>query len=201
MYCFPAGRLLWCGLVNETTGQTTDLTSRVGVVRRKWSTLDPWDSRYYYPATPLYSCPRAWTYQPDFAVELGAIPHGFRLADVAHPVGEEEGSPWAEPDRLNPEVTQLFLKRTHERYLAAVGDQFGKRIRAIYSDEPKCSSTFPWTRDMFSAFREQFGYELPPRLWQLFAKTDDASSALTRLHFRQWCGDRFRTAWVEPVSH
>ncbi len=59
LYCFPAGTLLWCGLVNETTRATTDLTSRVGLVRRKWIKLDPWDSRYYYPATPLYKCPRA----------------------------------------------------------------------------------------------------------------------------------------------
>ena len=106
----------------------------------------------------------------------------------------------AQPDRLNAEATQLFIKRTHERYLAALGDKFGKRIRAIYSDEPNPSSPFPWTPDMFPAFRKQFGYDLPPRLWQLFAKTDDAASALTRLHFRQWCGDRFRTAWLEPVS-
>ena len=57
LYCFPSGTLLWCGLVNETTGDTADLTARVGLVRRKWIKLDPWDSRYYYPATPRVSCP------------------------------------------------------------------------------------------------------------------------------------------------
>ena len=96
MYCFPAGKLLWCGLVDETTGRTTDLTTRVGLVRRKWDKLDPWDSRYYYPVTPLYSCPRAWTYQPEFAVELEKVPAGFALrAYVAQPVAAEGCSPWA----------------------------------------------------------------------------------------------------------
>jgi hypothetical protein len=35
LYCFPTGTLLWCGLVNETTRATTDLTSRAGLVRRR----------------------------------------------------------------------------------------------------------------------------------------------------------------------
>ncbi len=199
LYCFPGGRLLWCGLVNETTGETTDLTSQVGMVRRHWIKLDPWDSRYYYPATPLYSCPRAWTQDPEFAVEVKQIPAGARLlAFVAAP---EPSDSWGTcPDRLNPDVTQLFLRMTHERYAAAVGERFGKQIRAIYSDESELSSQFPWTRDMFSDFKKQFGYDLPPRLWQLFAKTTNAQSALTRLHYRQWCGRRFRRAWFEPVS-
>ena len=53
---------------------------------------------------------------------------------------------------------------------------------------------------MFAAFREQFGYDLPPRLWQLFAPTTDPQSMLTRLNYRQWCGERFRSAWAEPVG-
>jgi hypothetical protein len=55
LFCFPGkGALLWCGFVNETTGAIVDLTRRVGVIRRRWSKLNPWDSRYYYPATPRY---------------------------------------------------------------------------------------------------------------------------------------------------
>jgi hypothetical protein len=53
---------------------------------------------------------------------------------------------------------------------------------------------------MFRAFRAQFGYDLPPRLWQLFAPTTDRQSMLTRLNYRQWCGERFCSAWAEPVG-
>ena len=49
------------GLIDEDTGKTVDLTAQVGLVRRKWIKLDPWNSRDYYPVTPLYSSPRAWT--------------------------------------------------------------------------------------------------------------------------------------------
>ena len=199
LYCFAAGTLLWCGWVNEKTGETIDLTVRVGLVRRTWIKLDPYTSANYYPATPLYACPRAWTKDPEFAVEAGEAPPGFELlAFVAQPSGSEH---WPdEPDRLNPEVTRLFLQRTHERYATAVGARFGKEIKAIFSDEPKYAGPFPWTREMFSAFKQQFGYELPPRLWRLFAPTADPQSMLTRLHYRQWCGEQFRRAWLDPVS-
>ncbi|MGO8746057.1 MAG: glycosyl hydrolase [Thermoguttaceae bacterium] len=199
LYCFAPGTLLWCGWVNEESGKTIDLTARVGLVRRRWIKLDPWDSRNYYPATPLYPCVRAWTKDPEYAVETGEAPPGFKLlAFVAQPAGSEQ---WPdEPDRLNAEATRLFLERTHERYAAVVGDRFGKQIKAIFSDEPKYDGTFPWTRAMFAAFKRQFGYDLPPRLWQLFAPTTDPQSMLTRLDYRQWCGERFRSAWLDPIS-
>ena len=199
LYCFPAGTLLWCGLVNETTHATTDLTSRVGLVRRKWITLDPWDSRYYYPATPLYKCPRAWTNEPEYGVEVAEIPAGCKLlAFVAQAIASDA---WPlEPDRLNPDATQAFLQLTHERYAAALGDRLGKQVQAIFTDEPKYACSRPWTRAMFPDFKTRFGYDLPPRLWMLFSQTMDVESVLTRLHFRQWCGERFHDAWLAPVG-
>ena len=53
---------------------------------------------------------------------------------------------------------------------------------------------------MFPAFKRQFGYDLSPRLWQLFSKTTDEQSMLTRLHYCQWCGQRLRSAWFAPIS-
>jgi hypothetical protein len=199
LFCFPGGTLLWCSLVNGQTRETKDLTAQVGMVRRKWIELNPWDSRYYYPATPKVSCPRAWTREPEYAVELAAIPEGFRLyAFVARATESEHWD--ADVDRLNPEATRQFLQRTHQRYRATLGDRLGKQVRAIFFDEPKYGFGYPWTRDMFDAFRQQFGYDLPPRLWQLFSQDTDPESMLTRLHVRQWCLERFCRAWMEPVS-
>ncbi|NUQ65603.1 MAG: hypothetical protein HUU20_24300 [Pirellulales bacterium] len=199
LYCFPGGTLLWCGLVHEATREARDLTAQVGLVRRKWVELNPWDSRYYYPATPKVSCPRSWTREPEYAVEVPAIPDGFKLcAFVAQPTEAEHWD--TDVDRLNPEATRQFLQRTHERYRAALGDRLGKQVQAIFLDEPKYGFGWPWTRDMFDSFRARYGYDLTPRLWQLFSRSDDSESMLTRLHVRQWCLDRFREAWMEPVS-
>ncbi len=199
LYCFAPGSLLWCGWVNEETGKIIDLTGQVGLVRRKWIKLDQWDSRGCYPATPWYSSPRAWTKDPEYAVEAGEAPRGFKLlAFVAQPAYCEH---WPDgPDRLNPEATRLFLERTHQRYAAALGNRLGNEVKAIFCDEPSFGSYYPWTREMFAGFKKQFGYDLPPRLWQLFATTTDPQSMLTRLHYRQWCGEQFHRAWLEPVS-
>ena len=40
-------------------------------------------------------------------------------------------------DTLNPKATERFIELTHEVYKKAVGDDFGKSIPAIFSDEPK----------------------------------------------------------------
>jgi len=176
-----------------------DLTSHVGIVRREWEVRKGWDSRHYYPATPLYVCDRAWTYRPEFALKAPDVPDGMRLvAFVARPSGRD--SDWgALVDTLNPAATRLFIELTHERYAAAVGDMFGREIQAIFTDEPKYFGGHPWTPDLFGGFAAQFGYDLRGRLPDLFGG-DSERAMLTRLHYREWCGERFRDAWLRPVA-
>src|SRR5690606_17711146 len=64
LFIFPQGKLLFCGIIDEHDNPVTDLTDDVGVIRRRWEVLDPWDSRFYYPATPLYSSPRSRACDP-----------------------------------------------------------------------------------------------------------------------------------------
>lgn len=219
---FPLGQLCWAGFVRESDGHTIELTGRAGTVRREWKVLKryraddrecivspddlpaeplkPWDSRWYYPNTPRYDCERTDTYRPEFAIEVSEIPAGYRLmAFVARPVGAD--STWGTlPDSLNPRATQTFIAMTHERYRQVVGEYFGNEIPAMFTDEPKCFASFPWTPGIFEDFQSRYGYDLRPRLWRLFAPADDAVSRQTRVDYRTWCGERFRTSWLEPVS-
>jgi hypothetical protein len=198
-FCFGAGKLLWCGLARSDGVDAFDLTSKVGMIRRKWTVLDPWDSRNYYPDTPLYNCQRAWTEDVEFAVRAPVVPTGMKLvAFVAEPI---EGHHWgAMPDSLNPQVTKLFLELTHERYRQAVGDMFGQEIEAIFLDEPKFYDSRPWTPGLFEDFERRFGYDLRPRLLHLFDESDADIPCLTRLHYRQYCADQFQSAWLKPVA-
>jgi hypothetical protein len=201
LFTFPTGRLLWCGLVRERDGHTVELTGRVGMVRRAWKELNPWDSRWYYPATPLHSCPRAMTGGPEHALRVPAHSPDQRLmAFVARPCGRD--SVWgALPDSLNPEATRLFIQLTHERYRRAVGEHFGRTVEAIFTDEPKCFGHHPWTPGLFEDFASQAGYDLPRRLWRLFSeKLDDPETLRVRLDYRQWCSRRFEEAWLRPVA-
>ncbi len=200
LFRFPLGALLWCGWVRETDGATVDLTDRVGIVRQNWKVIEPWDSRYYYPATPLYQCPRSETYDPEFAVRVDPAPAGSRLmAFVARPCGRH--SVWgALPDLLQPAAAAAFLQHTYERYRREVGHLFGPRLPAIFTDEPKCFGGYPWTPGLAEDFQRRYGYDLRPKLWQLFGDAADKTAMLTRLHYRAWCGERFRQSWLEPVS-
>lgn len=43
---------------------------------------------------------------------------------------------------LNPDAMDEFIKQTHEKYKAEVGDEFGKTIPGIFTDEPQLSAGY-----------------------------------------------------------
>jgi hypothetical protein len=68
------------------------------------------------------------------------------------------------PDLLNPQSTRTFISLTHERYAAAVGDQFGKAVKLTFTDEPKYQPVapgkmVPWPIGADDVFRRWFGYD------------------------------------------
>lgn len=203
LFAFAPGKLLWCGVLDEQDNVVKDLMSEVGVVRRKWSVLDPWDSRWYYPATPLYDSPRSSASEPELAVKL---PESFKAsADKGHKLVAFVARPCAIQniwgglvDMLNPAATKVFIKSTHDRYTKCVGEYFGSTITAMFTDEPKFHSQRPFTPGLFEAFEKQFHYDLKPKLIHLFTEADNDDANLIRLHFRQWCGQRFVDAWMKP---
>lgn len=198
-FTFPSGNLLWCGLIDDKTGRTVDLTARVGTVRRKWEVLDPWDSRYYYPDTPRYPCARAIAEHTEYGVIPPPEARGMRLVAFVARL-QKEGRWDLLHDTLNPAVTRRFIELTHERYRQAVGEMFGKEIRAIFTDEPKFFGLIPWTPGLCESFLARYGYDLRPRLDHLFSDPLTDEARRTRIDYRAWCGKRFEDAWLKPVG-
>ncbi len=201
LWCFPAtGRLLLCGTFDAASGATlADFTSRVGTLRREWTVLKDWDSRWYYPATPLYTCDRAMTDKVEYGVRAGMLPPGAVLA--AFTCEAVTGTRWGYyADPLDPRATAKFIEYTHERYRQCVGHMFGREIPAIFTDEAKYYDPRPWTPGMFEDFTKKYGYDLRPRLYHLFSGTSTPEGRLARLHYREWCGRRFEQAWLKPVA-
>lgn len=76
----------------------------------------------------------------------------------------------APPDNLNPESVKHFLEATHEKYKDMVGDEFGKTVLGIFTDEPSLADRntafapkrgwIPWTYHFDQYFQEQRGYEI-----------------------------------------
>ncbi len=201
LWFFPAqGKLLFCALLSgEDSELISDKTGNVGMVRRSWRMMKNWDSKWYYPATPLYTSDRAMANTPEYAVKAGKIPAGQKL--VAFTVEAVENDKWGRcADTLNPLATEKFIEYTHERYRECVGDMFGRQITAIFTDESKYYGGTPWTPGLFDDFKAAYGYDLRLRLFDLFSSLETPQGIRTRLNYREWCGRRFEKAWLEPVS-
>ena len=78
---------------------------------------------------------------------------------------------------LNPAAVRAFLDSTHEVYAREIGADFGGVVPGIFTDEPSVFYTvpgedrrvaLPWSQDFASLFLSRNGYDLLPRLPELF---------------------------------
>ena len=116
-------------------------------------------------------------------------------------------------DALDPEATREFLRVGYQPYADVVGDAFADDVVGFYSDEPAMhyflsaadNSVLPWTKHMFRRFAERNGYDLRPRLPDLFFDVSSDSTKVrhdffttltdfyTDAYYRQiheWCCER-----------
>lgn len=84
-----------------------------------------------------------------------------------------EPSEWfnneAPPDNLNPETVRRFISLTHDQYYNLCGEEFGKTVPGIFTDEPSLADThtkfpanrgwIPWTYEFTTYFKENRGYD------------------------------------------
>jgi hypothetical protein len=81
-------------------------------------------------------------------------------------------------DVLNGDAVRAFLASTHEAYAQAVGNEFGKALPGIFTDEPQFrprtdQMAVPWTDGFAGVFQARRGYDLLPHLPALFFDTGD----------------------------
>lgn len=126
-------------------------------------------------------------------------------------------SPWFNGqtyiDAMNKQAVQRFIQVTHEAYYRELGDEFGKSIPAIFTDEPhvKGRQTHPfaastgditvtYTDDFSDTFRQVHGYEIldvvPELLWQL----PDGKVSPHRWRFHDHVCERFTTAFADTLG-
>ncbi|MDD5262716.1 MAG: hypothetical protein PHD76_12800 [Methylacidiphilales bacterium] len=116
-------------------------------------------------------------------------------------------------DTLNPAATRRFIEVTHEAYAKAVGNHFGKTIRAIFTDEPQfphktCfqSTTdqrdlfLPFTEDLLDTFAETHGQQLEKHLPELFWEQPGRKASVARYRYHDHVGERFATAYADVLG-
>ncbi|MCO5240175.1 MAG: hypothetical protein M9904_08960 [Chitinophagaceae bacterium] len=98
-------------------------------------------------------------------------------------------------------VTEKFLEVTMKGYEKIAGDEFGKMIPGLFSDEPSIPSrgagNIRWTPDLFSAFQQKWGYDLQAHLPSLFEETGDWKKI--RHNYQQTLLQLFIDRWSKPM--
>lgn len=110
-------------------------------------------------------------------------------------------------DTNNPDAVRKFIDYTHERYKAAVGDEFGKTVKGIFTDEVNNMSMFdnapgcmPWTDRLPDEFRQEHGYSLIPKLYALNCSFTDNEVLKLRYDYWKTCIRLFRDSYMKQVA-
>ncbi len=104
-------------------------------------------------------------------------------------------------DLLYKGVTEKFIDITMNKgYHKAIGDEFGKTVPGIFTDEPNINppgnASVRWSPDLFIQFKQRYGYDLKTTLPSLWIKTGDWRAV--RYDFQNLLLDLFIERWSKP---
>lgn len=116
-------------------------------------------------------------------------------------------------DVMQPEAVREFIRLTHERYYAKVGEEYGKSVPTIFTDEPRQKpieqmeesdsasvAVYYWTYDLDKTFREEYGYDLIEHIPALIWDTPDRDRLYVRYDYFNHATNRLAGAFFKQVS-
>ncbi len=114
---------------------------------------------------------------------------------------------------LDKHAIERFVEITHEAYKRVVGDEFGKAIPAIFTDEPQFShktplttafstgdAVMPWSDDLPDTFAAAYAEDLMDNLPQLFWELSEGKPSVIRYHFHDHVAERFAAAFADTCG-
>ena len=137
----------------------------------------------------------------------------YALLEVHQPSSWYNGQTYA--DTLNKEAIKRFIEVTHERYNAAVGEEFDKTVPAIFTDEPQFTRkrrlpkshavpdtdvTIPWTDSVPEGFKEAYGCDPLDILPELFWEKADGSVSVHRYHYHDYISELFARSFADTIG-
>ena len=116
-------------------------------------------------------------------------------------------------DALCKEALDRFADYTYGTYQKTVGEEFGKTVPAIFTDEPqtkfiapfKCSlfpgqAILPWTDDFAETYEKTFGEDVLDRLPELFFDLPSETLFRTRFRYHTHRTERFAEAFADNLG-
>jgi len=109
-------------------------------------------------------------------------------------------------DALDKKAMRAFIDSTHEKYKTIIGEEFGKTVKGIFTDEVCVGSPFdigsgrvPWNDELKNSFKARYGYDLAPWLYVLTGKTRTSQEKMVRYHYWRLLTELVRDAHIKQV--
>lgn len=116
-------------------------------------------------------------------------------------------------DAMCGEAVDEFIKVTHERYKECFGNEFGKTIPAIFTDEPNFGRMWcmkfangsddgimVWTLDFDQTFEEKYEFNIIDRIPELFWNLKDNKMSVARYLYHCHLNERFAEAFTDKIG-
>lgn len=119
-------------------------------------------------------------------------------------------------DTMSREAVRKFIEVTHASYLKRFPKVIGKRIPGIFTDEPNYGNVgsfvlnarpgerngciLPWTPGLPLIFKKRYGYDLLPRLVELFYQVGNREISPMRLHYYDCITFMFVDAFAHQIG-
>lgn len=126
-------------------------------------------------------------------------------------------SPWfnnqSYVDTLNPQAIREFIRITYEAYERELGEEFGKSVPMIFTDEPqfpfktqlgyaeeeKCQ-TIPYTDDFEETYREVYGESFLDSLPEIFWELPNNQVSVNRYRYHDHVCQRFTESYADQIG-
>ena len=104
------------------------------------------------------------------------------------------------PDLTNPKTAQDFIRFTHERYRASIGDLFGPDFKVVFTDEPSIPKA-RWSIGIAEQFQKQWGYDFLDYLPAIVGEADMGEAGrLARIHFFELGSEQFAEHYFRAIQ-
>ena len=141
---------------------------------------------------------------------------GFGLRYYAYLVVDEPTDTFNQAgyvDALYKEALTAFADYTYGTYQKTVGEEFGKTIPAIFTDEPQTKiswpfkfymfpieAVIPWTDDFTETYQKTFGADILDTLPELFFDVNTPTLYQTRFNYHTHRTERFAEAFADNLG-
>ncbi|MFQ3550263.1 MAG: hypothetical protein SNJ70_11000, partial [Armatimonadota bacterium] len=132
------------------------------------------------------------------ASEATELERLFLIRRYTEKIGWWGGESYA--NLMHPEAMQQFIKMTHEVYKEKLGDEFGKTIPGIFTDEPQVSFGFnkiPWYDGLPEKYKEWHGRDFIEDLPYIYF--EGKNSRKIRLLIHRTINKQFLEAYSKPI--